>query len=64
MLTPTTTHKPATDLGFEWTRAEFQNWTNRVATSSGYKTHFLLVGPEDSAVGLPTQMEIFEGRQL
>ena len=47
------------DHRFEWTRAEFQNWANRVATSSGYKTRFLPVGPEDSTVGSPTQMAIF-----
>jgi hypothetical protein len=47
------------DHRFEWSRAEFQDWANRVAASSGYKTRFLPVGPEDSAVGSPTQMAIF-----
>ena len=47
------------DHRFEWTRAEFQDWANRVAASSGYKTRFLPVGPEDSTVGSPTQMAIF-----
>ncbi len=47
------------DHRFEWTRAEFQEWANRVATKSGYKARFLPVGPEDIAVGSPTQMAIF-----
>ena len=47
------------DHRFEWSRTEFQDWANRVATSSGYKARFLAVGPEDSAVGAPTQMAIF-----
>jgi 3' terminal RNA ribose 2'-O-methyltransferase Hen1 len=51
------------DHRFEWTRAEFQEWANRVATSSGYNTRFLPVGPEDSTIGSPTQMAIFERRQ-
>jgi 3' terminal RNA ribose 2'-O-methyltransferase Hen1 len=47
------------DHRFEWTRAEFQEWANRVAANSGYKARFLPVGPEDSTVGSPTQMAIF-----
>jgi 3' terminal RNA ribose 2'-O-methyltransferase Hen1 len=48
------------DHRFEWTRAEFQDWANRVAARFGYSARFLLVGPEDSAVGSPTQMGVFE----
>jgi 3' terminal RNA ribose 2'-O-methyltransferase Hen1 len=48
------------DHRFEWTRAEFQDWASRVAARSGYKARFLPVGPEDSTVGSPTQMAIFE----
>jgi 3' terminal RNA ribose 2'-O-methyltransferase Hen1 len=48
------------DHRFEWTRAEFQAWANRVTERSGYKVRFLPVGPEDAAVGAPTQMAIFE----
>jgi len=33
---------------------------NRVAARFGYNVRFLPVGPEDSAVGSPTQMGIFE----
>jgi 3' terminal RNA ribose 2'-O-methyltransferase Hen1 len=48
------------DHRFEWTRAEFQEWANCVATRFGYNVRFLPVGPEDSAVGAPTQMGVFE----
>jgi 3' terminal RNA ribose 2'-O-methyltransferase Hen1 len=48
------------DHRFEWTRAEFQNWANRIAARFGYHVRFLPVGPEDSAVGAPTQMGVFE----
>jgi 3' terminal RNA ribose 2'-O-methyltransferase Hen1 len=48
------------DHRFEWTRAEFQEWANRVATRVGYNVRFLPVGPEDSVVGSPTQMGVFE----
>jgi 3' terminal RNA ribose 2'-O-methyltransferase Hen1 len=47
------------DHRFEWTRAEFQEWANRVAVRYGYNVRFLSVGPEDSAVGSPTQMAVF-----
>jgi len=48
------------DHRFEWTRAEFQEWANRVAARFGYNVRFLPVGPEDSAVGSPTQMGVLE----
>ncbi|PYT60877.1 MAG: 3' terminal RNA ribose 2'-O-methyltransferase Hen1 [Acidobacteria bacterium] len=47
------------DHRFEWTRAEFQSWANRMAERFGYSVRFLGVGPEDPAVGSPTQMGIF-----
>ncbi len=47
------------DHRFEWTRAEFQTWANKVAARFGYSARFLPVGPEDSAVGSPTQMAVF-----
>lgn len=47
------------DHRFEWTRAEFQTWANRVAARFGYNVRFLPVGPEDSTVGSPTQMGMF-----
>jgi len=48
------------DHRFEWTRVEFQDWANAVATRFGYTARFLPVGPEDPVVGAPTQMGIFE----
>jgi hypothetical protein len=47
------------DHRFEWTRDEFQGWANRVAARFGYNVRFLSVGPEDLAVGSPTQMGAF-----
>ena len=47
------------DHRFEWTRAEFQAWAQGVAQRFGYLVHFLPVGPEDPAVGPPTQMAVF-----
>jgi 3' terminal RNA ribose 2'-O-methyltransferase Hen1 len=48
------------DHRFEWTRAEFEAWAGRVAGEHGYKVRFLPVGPEDPALGAPTQMGVFE----
>lgn len=53
-------HFRHTDHRFEWTREEFQSWANRVADQHGYSVRFLPVGPEDAAVGSPTQMGVFE----
>jgi 3' terminal RNA ribose 2'-O-methyltransferase Hen1 len=47
------------DHRFEWTRAEFEGWANRMAERFGYVVRFLPIGPEDSAVGAPTQMGVF-----
>ena len=47
------------DHRFEWTREEFQAWANSVSEKNRYSVAFLPVGPEDSAVGAPTQMGIF-----
>ena len=47
------------DHRFEWTRAEFQNWADGMANRFGYSVRFLPVGPEDSALGAPTQMAVF-----
>ena len=48
------------DHRFEWKRTEFQAWANAVAARFGYNVRFLPVGPEDSVVGSPTLMGIFE----
>jgi 3' terminal RNA ribose 2'-O-methyltransferase Hen1 len=47
------------DHRFEWSRAEFQAWANRVAERFGYSVQFLPVGLEDVDVGAPTQMGVF-----
>ncbi|HEY2855920.1 MAG TPA: 3' terminal RNA ribose 2'-O-methyltransferase Hen1 [Gemmatimonadaceae bacterium] len=47
------------DHRFEWTRAEFQEWARRVADTHAYEVRFEPVGPDDAAVGSPTQMGIF-----
>jgi 3' terminal RNA ribose 2'-O-methyltransferase Hen1 len=47
------------DHRFEWTRAEFQFWADAIAARFGYSARFLPIGPEDPALGSPTQMSIF-----
>lgn len=47
------------DHRFEWTRSEFEAWANRIADRFGYSVRRLPVGPEDPAVGAPTQMGVF-----
>ncbi len=47
------------DHRFEWTRQEFQSWAALVAERFGYVVQFLPIGPEDAAVGSPTQMGVF-----
>src|SRR5262249_54449347 len=47
------------DHRLEWTRTEFQTWGGRVAQQFGYSVRFLPVGPEDPALGAPTQMGVF-----
>ncbi|MGW7050474.1 3' terminal RNA ribose 2'-O-methyltransferase Hen1 [Streptomyces sp. NPDC054887] len=47
------------DHRFEWTRAEFRAWAERVAERHGYTAEFVPVGPEDPEVGPPTQMAVF-----
>ena len=47
------------DHRFEWTRAELQGWAEGVAGRFGYTVRFLPVGPEDAALGAPTQMGVF-----
>ena len=47
------------DHRFEWSRAQFEEWAAAVSERFGYSVRFLPVGPEDAAVGAPTQMGIF-----
>jgi 3' terminal RNA ribose 2'-O-methyltransferase Hen1 len=46
------------DHRFEWSRAEFQAWAERVA-GAYYSVRFLPVGPIDPVVGPPTQLAVF-----
>jgi 3' terminal RNA ribose 2'-O-methyltransferase Hen1 len=47
------------DHRFEWTRAEFGAWADRVADAYGYRVRFLPVGEDDPEVGPATQLAIF-----
>ncbi|MFI5837034.1 3' terminal RNA ribose 2'-O-methyltransferase Hen1 [Micromonospora sp. NPDC051300] len=47
------------DHRFEWTRAEFAGWVERVAAAHGYTATITGVGDTDPEVGTPTQMAIF-----
>ena len=47
------------DHRFEWTRTEFRNWANGVASRFGYSVTYRPVGDEDREVGPPTQMAVF-----
>ena len=48
------------DHRFEWTRVQFQTWATGVAERFGYTVRFLPVGDNDTEVGSPTQMGVFE----
>jgi 3' terminal RNA ribose 2'-O-methyltransferase Hen1 len=48
------------DHRFEWTRAEFRDWGERVAGAHGYGVEFQPLGPEDANHGAPSQMAVFE----
>lgn len=48
------------DHRFEWTRAQFREWAESIAAKYDYSVRFLPVGPDDVAVGAPTQMAIFD----
>jgi 3' terminal RNA ribose 2'-O-methyltransferase Hen1 len=47
------------DHRFEWTRAEFVEWSETIASRFGYQVGFESVGPVDEALGAPSQMAIF-----
>ncbi|MFI0453758.1 3' terminal RNA ribose 2'-O-methyltransferase Hen1 [Actinomadura sp. 6N118] len=47
------------DHRFEWTRAEFRRWAERVAAGHGYQVHYVPVGDDDPEVGAPTQLGVF-----
>lgn len=47
------------DHRFEWTRAEFRQWGDKVATKYGYTVVYSDIGDEDETRGTPTQMGVF-----
>jgi 3' terminal RNA ribose 2'-O-methyltransferase Hen1 len=48
------------DHRFEWTRAEFAAWAERVASAHNYQVVFHPVGPEHPDAGAPTQLAVFD----
>ena len=48
------------DHRFEWTRAEFAAWAQRVAGAYHYHVEFRPVGPEHPDTGPPTQLAAFD----
>ena len=46
------------DHRFEWTRAEFRAWAERVADEHGYEVEVLPIGEDDPEVGPPTQLAV------
>jgi len=47
------------DHRFEWSRQEFSAWAHGIGERFGYSVRFVPIGPEDPAVGAPTQMGVF-----
>ncbi|MFF2038812.1 3' terminal RNA ribose 2'-O-methyltransferase Hen1 [Kitasatospora sp. NPDC058170] len=52
-------HVRHADHRFEWDRAQFRSWAERVAAVYGYTVVLRPVGPEDPEVGAPTQLALF-----
>lgn len=48
------------DHRFEWTRAEFARWCDTVCKRFGYTAIVTPLGSEDTEVGAPSQMAVFE----
>ena len=47
------------DHRFEWTRADFAGWAQRVAGEHGYRVEFTGIGEQDPERGTPTQLAVF-----
>jgi hypothetical protein len=47
------------DHRFEWDRAQFAAWSDRVASAHGYAVVRRGVGDLDEVLGTPTQMAVF-----
>ncbi len=56
-LAPGTLRHP--DHRFEWTRAEFQAWAEKIGSTYGYRSASTGIGRRDEARGAPTQMAVF-----
>ena len=48
------------DHRFEWTRAEFAAWGERIASAHGYEVAFHGIGEAEPDLGAPTQMAVFQ----
>ena len=47
------------DHRFEWTRAEFRSWAERVAQTYGYTVALSGIGPTQNPLGQPSQLGVF-----
>jgi 3' terminal RNA ribose 2'-O-methyltransferase Hen1 len=47
------------DHRFEWTRAEFRAWADRIGSRYGYRSVFSGIGRQNEMLGTPTQMAVF-----
>lgn len=47
------------DHRFEWSRAEFEQWTQHVGQTYNYRVEISSIGEEDAKVGAPSQMAVF-----
>ncbi len=56
---PGLTGRRHSDHRFEWSRAEFAAWAERVAETYGYAVSLRPVGEIDEATGSPTQLALF-----
>ncbi|MBO9731074.1 MAG: 3' terminal RNA ribose 2'-O-methyltransferase Hen1 [Chitinophaga sp.] len=48
------------DHRFEWTRAEFEEWGNRIAEQFGYIVTYRPLGEVDEVLGGPSQLALFK----
>jgi 3' terminal RNA ribose 2'-O-methyltransferase Hen1 len=51
------------DHRFEWSRQEFQDWAQGIASRFGYEVRFVAVGLEHPEYGPPTQMGVFQQKE-
>jgi 3' terminal RNA ribose 2'-O-methyltransferase Hen1 len=59
VLYPHLVGKRHPDHRFEWTRAEFGQWSERVAGTHGYRVELRGIGEADETHGAPTQLAVF-----